>query len=134
MIERASITAAARRYLGVRYVHQGRATVGLDCAGLVVRVARDLGIPAQDMAGYGRLPVGDALRQTLDAQAVPVAHYREGDILLIRFQLEPQHLAIVTDSGMIHSYAAARKVVEHRIDSHWASRIVAAYSFPGVAE
>lgn len=134
MIPRAAITAAARQYLGVRYHHQGRARAGMDCAGLIVCVARDLGIPAQDMVGYGRLPVGDALRQTLDEQAVRVPHYREGDILLIRFHTEPQHLAIVTDKGMIHSYAAARKVVEHRIDSHWASRVVAAYSFPGVAE
>lgn len=132
MITRQAIVDAARRYLGVRYRHQGRSLAGMDCAGLIVRVAQDLGIKAIDMEGYGRTPDGNALKETLGSQAIPVRFHHRGDILLMRFDSDPQHLAIVTEYGMIHSYAGARKVVEHRIDEQWAKRIVAAYAFPGV--
>ncbi len=46
---------------------------------------------------------------------------------------EPQHLGIVSDIGVIHSYAKARAVVEHALDPLWRSRIRGAYRFRGVA-
>jgi hypothetical protein len=33
---------------------------------------------------------------------------------------------------LIHAYAQARKVVEHRLDGPWRDRVVQAYSLPGV--
>lgn len=138
MASREDIVSAARRYLGVRYLHQGRTRQGIDCAGLVMLVARDCDIPACDVMGYGRVPDGSSLRATLDQQASPVEQYQPGDILLLRFRRDPQHLAIVTDHphglGMIHSYQGAGRVVEHRIDEQWAARVVAAYSYQGVSE
>lgn len=132
MTTRAQIVAAARKWTGTRYQHQGRSRAGIDCAGLIVRVAQDCGLPVMDMTGYAPTPDGKTLRAALDEQALRVVLYQPGDILLLRFEKDPQHLAIVTDKGMIHSYAGARKVVEHRIDETWAARIVAAYSFRGV--
>jgi cell wall-associated NlpC family hydrolase len=129
---RDDIVAAARQYLGIRYHHQGRNRSGMDCAGLIVCVARDLGIALLDQTGYSRVPNGGSLRRAVEGQAVRVATAQPGDILLMRFDGDPQHLAIMTDHGMIHSYAQARRVVEHRIDAEWAKRIVAAYQFPGV--
>lgn len=129
---RDEIVAAARSYLGTRYHHQGRNRAGIDCAGLIVCVARDLGVEVGDVAGYARTPDGDSLRRAVEGQAVRVATAQPGDILLMRFDGDPQHLAIMTDYGMIHSYAQARRVVEHRVDAEWAKRIVAAYQFPGV--
>lgn len=134
---RDAIVAAARSYLGCRYQHQGRVRTGIDCAGLIIAVAHDVGLPAEDMAGYARIPDGKALRRHLDSQAAPVAYAdrQPGDILLLAFDRGlPQHLAITTDYGMIHAYAGARKVVEHRIDEMWAARILGAYRYPGVDE
>lgn len=140
MTIRDAIVAAARSYIGCRYHHQGRNRAGIDCAGLVVAVARDVGLSAADMSGYARIPDGKALKAHLDGQAkqVPISQRQPGDILLMKFERGlPQHLAIVTDYGMIHAYAGTRKtgeVVEHRIDDMWATRILAVYQYPGVDE
>lgn len=132
MTTRADVVATARGYLGVRWHHQGRSVAGMDCAGLVVRVAHDLGLSDFDSADYGRLPLGQKMREIMDANMDRVTAYQPGDVLLMRFETEPQHLAIVTDYGIIHALAQSRKVVEHRLDDVWASRIVAAYKFRGI--
>lgn len=125
------IVAAARACLGTPFLHQGRRPgLGLDCAGLVVHALRGAGRDVPDVAGYSRLPHGGLLRQACDsAGLVRVARDpRPGDVLLMRFGREPQHLAIATDCGMIHAYERAGRVVEHRISPVWAARIVAVYS------
>ena len=60
----ADVVAAARAHIGTPWQHQGRLRgVALDCAGLVIMVARDLGIvePDFDIRGYGRAPDGTML-------------------------------------------------------------------------
>lgn len=135
MTTREQIVSAARSYLGVRYHHQGRNRAGLDCVGLLVCVARDLGFRTDgDRTGYSRQPYS-AIRAALDESAtpIPVDSYQPGDFLLMRFDSLPQHVAIVTDKGIIHSYLTARRVVEQSLSDDWKARIVAAYAFPGVA-
>lgn len=132
-VARADIVEAARTYLGVPWIHQGRSRAGLDCAGLIVRVAQDLGLSDFDVGGYSRQPDGATLRRHLQHAAVRVLAHELGDILLIRFVRYPQHLAIRTERGMIHTYAQAGRVVEHRLDSVWAGRIVDVYAYPGIA-
>lgn len=81
------------------------------------------------------MPDGASLKATLDNCAlvpIPVREFRPGDCLLMRFDEQPQHVAIVTNCGIIHSYLAARRVVEHGLSADWRARIVAAYEFPGV--
>jgi cell wall-associated NlpC family hydrolase len=127
------IIEAARTWKGVRWRHQGRNRLGVDCIGLLRVVADQLGlIPGVDFDGYGRMPDG-RLRPELDKLLVRrVGPYQLGDVLLMRFEKEPQHVAIVTDKGIIHSAAQARKVVEHGMDAIWNSRVVAAYQWPEV--
>jgi cell wall-associated NlpC family hydrolase len=130
---RQKIIAAARSYLGCRYHHQGRTRAGIDCAGLLVCVARDVGISTEsDQMGYSRTPDGMSLKRALDDFGVRVDTFQPGDFLLMRFDAQPQHIAIVTDVGIIHSYLSARRVVEHRLSDDWRARIVQAYAFPGV--
>lgn len=132
-ITRQQIIDAARSYLGCRYHHQGRTRAGIDCAGLLVCVARDVGISTEgDQGGYSRTPDGQSLKQALDAFGSPITAFQPGDFLLMRFDAQPQHIAIVTDVGIIHSYLSARRVVEHGLSDDWRRRIVAAYAFPGV--
>lgn len=129
-----SIIAAAESYLGTRWHHQGRSRAGVDCIGLLVCVARDLGMTVNDSTGYSRQPDGRQLRAAVEAHLVQVAEPQPADVLLMRFEREPQHVALMADGGdIIHAYAGARKVVRHRLDELWAGRIVAVYRFRGLA-
>ena len=121
-----ALIVAARAYLGVPFVHQGRTRHGLDCIGLLVCAARDAGARIEDRADYPRDPNG-RLPIELDRQFDAVDARIPGDILLMRFAGEPQHIALYTGATLIHSYASIRRVVEHRLDIKWARRIVQTY-------
>jgi cell wall-associated NlpC family hydrolase len=53
MITGAMVAEAARQYVGSPIVERGRSREGLDCVGLVVCTARDLGLRFPDFQGYG---------------------------------------------------------------------------------
>lgn len=129
------VIAAARSALGTPFRHQGR-TVGqaLDCAGMIIHVVRVLGIAHADQAGYGRRPSGGLLEAALDGQPglTRVGDMRPGDVLLLRFSGDPQHLAVFTGENLIHAYQPVGKVCEHRLDADWRGRIVRIYRFAGV--
>lgn len=135
MVTRTQIVEKAREYLGTPFRHQGRAKGrGVDCAGLLICVARDLGVrdPAWDVSHYGHLPNGGQLQDHMarNMQAIALSDSDAGDVLLMSFGNEPQHIAIKTSKDyIIHSYAQVRKVVEHRVDQQWSSRIVGAFRF-----
>ncbi|MBK7357570.1 NlpC/P60 family protein [Propionivibrio sp.] len=100
------IINAARACLGTPFRHQGRIPgVALDCAGLVVAVAKAIGADYNDVAGYGRTPYGGMLESCLCSQPgldiSSKADRQPGDILLIRFSGDPQHLAIFTGETII---------------------------------
>ena len=130
------IIEAARSEIGTPFRHQGRVSGKcLDCAGLVVRVAALLGVTVADQSGYSRLPSGAKLESALDGQpnvfrvrGNPLA----GDILMLRFDKDPQHLAIFTGENIIHSTNQTGRVVEERFDALWKSRLVRVYRFVGV--
>jgi len=130
------IVAIARGYVGTAFRHQGRIPgLALDCAGVVVCVARELGLEGDfQEVPYGRSPHAGTLRQICDAHMDPIPLYGPGDVLLMAWETEPQHLGIVSDIGIIHSYASARMVVEHSLDQVWRSRIRSAYRFRGVQQ
>lgn len=131
------ILSAARSEIGTPFRHQGRIPgKALDCAGLVVRVAVLLDLPFIEHGGYARRPSNGMLESALDGQPcldlVSKSSVQAGDVLLMRFASEPQHLAIFTGTNIIHSYQASGKVCEHILDKKWLSRIVAVYRFKGL--
>ena len=139
---RADVVNAARGWLGTRWHHQASLRgVGADCIGLIVGVARELGIPeaaqfdaSQEIRGYGRQPDPEMLLRACDELLAPCEHPVAGDILLFRFASEPQHFGIMSASDyFIHAYAQGRKVVENRINDMWRARIVGAYAYRGIA-
>jgi cell wall-associated NlpC family hydrolase len=135
MIRREDIVLEARRWIGTRYKHQGRSLAGVDCAGLIIKVAHNLQLTTHDEANYARRPNGYAMMRSLEMHASSVKRDPlPGDILLFSFQGFPQHLGIRSNTGMIHSFATARKVVEHAYDDLWKSRLVAVYEYPGVTD
>ncbi len=127
------MVAEARRLRGVRFRHQGRHhEYGLDCLGLLVVVGSRCGITLAgqsphmiDRRDYSSRPDTVMLREQLGRWLRPVTQPQPGDVLLLDILGEPQHLALVSDYphpaalGMIHAYAPARQVVEHRYDTAW---------------
>lgn len=145
MTTRDRVIAEARALLGVRFRHQGRHAVhGLDCLGLLLVVAERSGLtiagqPARalDACDYGSRPDAMRLQATLEqALCLRTGSAQPGDVLLLKIQGAPQHLALVSDYpqpgalGMIHAYALARRVVEHRYDDAWQQATHAIYYFP----
>lgn len=133
------IVLAARSQLDTPFMHQGRLPgMALDCAGLIVVVAKLLNIPIDDQAGYSRTPAHGLLEAAIHKQPaiqfVRLSEIAAGDILLMRFSGEPQHLAIFTGETIIHAYERVGKVAEHRLDMAWRRRIVSAHRFIQVVE
>ncbi len=127
----------ARQCLGTPFRHQGRMVgFGLDCAGVAIHVARQIGGGHLDVSGYGRTPADGQLERSLDAQPclerVALGHRQAGDLLLMRFASDPQHLAICAGETIIHAYEHVGQCCEHRLSSMWAARIVRVYRFRGM--
>ena len=136
------IIAEARTWLGTPFQHQGRVKgQGVDCLGLLVGVARHLrlkdgkGTPLEhhDALAYGHYPDAKALQRALsqllhDRRVMPP---EQGNIVLLRIDSHARHMAIVGVAEhyktLIHAYAPARKVVEHRLDERWEKQIVRCY-------
>ena len=132
------ILDAARALIGTPFRHQGRIPhIALDCAGLVVAVARAVGADYVDQTGYSRSPSGGLLESALDGQPgiarIAIGERAPGDVLLMRFSGDPQHLAIFGSGTIIHAYEAVGEVCEHDMTPNWARRIVRAYRFKGVS-
>jgi cell wall-associated NlpC family hydrolase len=124
----------ARECLGTPYVHQGRMIGrGLDCAGVIVHVAKRLGFDPIELPGYSPSPSDGLLELSADAQPylMRVNTMQAGDVLMMRFVGDPQHVGIFTGDNLIHSYMQIDRVVEHTLDKKWAARVVRIYRFMG---
>lgn len=134
MTTAADVIAEARTWLGTPFHHQGRLKgVGVDCAGVAVGVAHALGLSDFDSRDYGREPFNGLMRATLNAHMDAVDNPQPGDVLLMVFLIEEQHVAILTDTDtMIHSYESAGRCVEHRYSEAWKARTRGAWRFRGL--
>ena len=140
MATREQVVQCARSWIGTRWQHQAHLKgVACDCAGLVIEVGREVFGILADVPAYGHTPHANTMRRICDRYLVRVsiASMAPGDVLLMSWADEPHHMAIVSiaenELGIIHSYAQARGVVEHRLDDQWRARIRAVYAFPELA-
>ena len=137
IIPRKTICNEARELLGTAYYHCGRDLNGLDCAGVPIFIAIKLGVfVGEDRQNYDRIPNGGMLLKAMKdlcGKKIEKTQMKAGDILLMRFNEEPQHVGIlVEDNYLIHSYLRERKVVLTRINETWYDRIIAVFEFPNV--
>ena len=143
MTTRAAIVAEARTWCGTRWHHgQSVKGAGADCIGLIVGVARELGIQeaakfdaSAEIRGYGREPDPAMIQRACSAFLTPSRELLPGNILYLRVPkvAHPIHFALVADGGrMIHSIVTVGKVVEHRLDDVWRQRIAQVFSYRGV--
>lgn len=142
MASRKEICDKALEYLDTPFIHQGRLKgVGVDCAGLVVGVAKELNLyneEVSDLKGYSRIPDGETLYQTLlngTSKEKSMKDLKEGDVLLFRFTRYPQHVGIyMPNNKLIHSYEGVGKVVIHSLDDKWKNRIISVFEYFNVIE
>ena len=130
------ITSTARKYVGTRFQHQGRVERGLDCIGLPVVVARDLGYTVEDNVTYSMRPQGEVLLAYIGkaCNRVALPDMQEGDLLAFWMADSPRdlpiHVAIYTGEGIIHTNRDMGAVVEHSLDEgDWRRRIHSAWRF-----
>lgn len=155
MISREAIVAAARGFLGTPYHHQASCKgVGCDCLGLIRGVWREIyGPEPEPMPAYTRdwgnatgaetlLEVGCRHLVRLD----PADAAQPGDVLVFRMRDTgvAKHAGILVGalpaSGLLERDGArlihaqeGLGVVEIALTRWWRRRVVAAFSFPGVA-
>jgi cell wall-associated NlpC family hydrolase len=146
-VTRQQIVETARSYVGTPYQHQGRLRgVGVDCVGLLVCVARDLGVSKFDFRAYRRIPDGAQLLAALDQELERLDDWRDaraGDVLVERVtERMPQHCMIVSERiesefgvewTVIHA-RAPYGVIEHRLDPWHVRRIHSAYRVRDVVD
>lgn len=138
MLTRQIIVDEARKWIDTRWVHQGRSPAGIDCAGLLVCVLSDLGLPVEDMAGYRRSPEGFRFREHIFNQTEYAAEPAPGHIALFRESRLPTHTGFFGERDgkltLIHAYAPVGKVIEEVFDHDWPKLLVAVRRVVGVED
>ncbi|MCQ2592617.1 MAG: C40 family peptidase [Treponema sp.] len=127
---RSKFIAAAKTYLGVRYVYGGTTRAGLDCSGFVGNAARDAGIslPRTAAAMYSSATrISDSERQP-------------GDLIFFSVGSSITHVAIyLGDNQVIHCVSDGPKtgvIISQLSENYWkthyhsAGRIIAASKAP----
>lgn len=139
----------ARSYMGTPFQHQGRTPgVGLDCAGLIICVCRELEIvePDFDVSNYAQQPDKTSVIDACDKYLVRVKseEMRPSDVAVIAWDSYPQHLGIVGKYPLgdgiltvIHAFCRQgekdARVVEHRLAPFMKKQVKRVYRIPGVA-
>jgi cell wall-associated NlpC family hydrolase len=144
MTTRSDVVAAARGWLGTPFHHQARLKdVGVDCAGLLIGVARELDLvaPDFDVTNYSRVPDGSSLIAWCDQYMtrIPGEQMQPGHMVVVRMDIEPQHIGVLGDYrhgglSIIHAVSVGPRqgVIETRLMWSRAMGLVAAYALPGV--
>jgi cell wall-associated NlpC family hydrolase len=145
LVTREAIVAEARDWIGTPFHHQAfRKGAGCDCIGLVAGVGLALGIDGarewhdcEACHQYGRPPNPRFLVEMANRFLVrrEIGNWRLADILVMSFEREPMHFAIVSGRdplSVVHALFGAGETVEHRIDQVWAARVRMCYGYRGI--
>lgn len=134
-----TLSHAARSFLNVPFRHHGRTEKALDCIG---HVRQSLIACGRQVTRDVRYYSGEAYKGRLMAEVKaelgeptatgPKADVQENDVVMLHFNGEPHHMGIIGrmpygSLSLIHADSVLGKVVEHRFDDVWRSRIVAVW-------
>jgi len=138
MIEATRFVAAARDYVGVPFVHQGRGRGGLDCAGLVIAAARDCGLPVPPALRYAPLPPLALIEALLARHAAPIAAWRLGAVAQLVIGRRGQHLGVCAAAPdgtptLIDAQARIARVAERPFDPRRHHRVLRFWQLHEVA-
>lgn len=135
------IIEEAHSWIGTRFKHQGRIKIsskdkgGCDCLGFIMglgfKTKHGNDLKEFDQQVYPKLITSNALLEQLDLLLEQTDEMALGNILLIKINNWPQHLALVVETNpeivIIHSYLQARGVVKQRLPERWKREIVRSY-------
>ena len=146
------IAQAALTWIGTPFHHQARGPKGpgggTDCIGLLVGVAQELGLVANDGRAYSREPHPEQLLERMasscdrlsgeeplqlrkDTGAEQFVSLGRIALFFFTYQAKPQHAGIITKDGFVHTYAGAldREVKEHNWTASWKSRLHSVWAY-----
>lgn len=137
------LVAQARGWLGVKWRHQGRSRDGIDCAGLVLKVAHELDLTAFDTADYARQASDETMLALCREHLTEIewADAAPGDVVVMRFANQ-RHIGFLGNYpggglSLIHAFSnAPRRVVEHIFNDDWLrtqrATLIGCFRFPGI--
>src|SRR5690606_33732275 len=100
----------------VNWRHQGRSRMGIDCVGLLIVAAADLGITIPDMKGYRRSPEPRLFLEHIRANSNPETEPLPGNFGIFRDGTQPCHVGIFASKyeqvSLLHAYAGTGIVME----------------------
>ena len=145
-VTREQFIAVVRSFDGVPYRHLGRSRFGVDCVGVLLCAAQELGIVPSDAdwREYTQNVADYTLVEEIEASGylTRLAEWtdaREGDVLLQKFhkRLPASHILIVTKFDgsywtALHASRSSKRVEEVRV-AH-PERCFAAYRMKGVGD
>lgn len=146
MTNRTDIVQIARSLIGTPFHHRERQPgIGIDCAGVLICVARELGLvaPDFDVPAYTRTPDGRSMLLWCRRYMRELAQdaMQPGDAILLITDYHPQHLGILGDYrhgglSIIHAanMATPPRVIETRLMFSRVMRFVAAFALPGIGD
>lgn len=133
------LAEAAQKLVGTRFMRQGRTLLGVDCVGLLIVAAREIGVNLSqyDNRTYSHNPDPKDLKQRLDAGLQPATEIGVGSVLLLNGQAGTQHIAIVAECAMgltvVHASNLRGCVIEHRMTKSFRETVAAIYTLKGEA-
>jgi len=148
-LTRNNIVAAARTMKGTPFHRKGRHPVhGVDCAGLLVCVARMVDYPHSDRLDYSfERPEGVKIREALQEHLTEKgldAEWKEGDVVTFRSRPNGKrdgHLGILTWRhdiqawGLVHVESESpRQVTEVTLGGKWVELLSSIWEFRGVTD
>lgn len=119
-----------RTYVGTPFGHQQRKPgIFIDCAGVLICASKSLGYEFDDLTNYSRTPSQfDVLSKIISSgfYDITLEEVIPGDIVLMAYEGNIQHIAVITENNpdiyILHA-VTGKKVVEHRLNDDWKSKI-----------
>lgn len=135
------VVEAVEGWIDTPFRHQGRARgVGVDCIGLAVGVAAELGVTVRDERDYSRTPEPARMMAALSRHLPRVAPpegmrigdaLETGDVVLFSWRGSATHVGIFTGDRFVHAYEVAGKVVAMTATRALRRRVVSAWRLEG---
>lgn len=130
---RRTAVAAARAGIGTRFRPQGRVPgLGLDCIGVALLAAAGVGVRLPALPAYALGGDHDTLL-TETCRLVGMRRVRRGkagDLIVFQLTAGHAHVAVLSETGIIHAHAGLGRVVEGPLPDDWP--VVALWRLPGV--
>jgi len=140
-VKNQEIISCAKTWIDILYRHQGRSRhAGIDCAGLIICVAKELGISTFDTKAYPRIPNIIEFNRQMEkggCRMIPFTDRANGDILRIAELRWPVHSGLLEidrqgKEWLIHSWRPARKVIREVITKLRFSQISSVWRYPEI--